>query len=93
MLCRLSPYSFDVSPSVSDTPHVTHDSVPLGAIPIMASCTPEYMEAISKSVQAANATYYEYVRSEEGRGFNGQVVIIGKKTCTVVYTECRGGCH
>ncbi|KAF6206087.1 hypothetical protein GE061_017312 [Apolygus lucorum] len=93
ILSGLSPYSFDVSPSpsVSDTPHVTHDSVPLGAIPLMATCTPEYVDAISKSVQAANATFHEYIRSDEGRGFNGQVVIIGDSMGSILAFDalCR----
>lgn len=77
--CSLSPYSFDVSPSCTDAPHVTHDSIPIGAIPLFATTTPEYRDTLSKVIAAANATYHEFVRSVEGRGFNGQICFVGKK--------------
>ncbi|XP_046390635.1 protein retinal degeneration B isoform X2 [Ischnura elegans] len=77
VLSSLSPYSFDVSPSCTDTPHVTHDSIPIGAIPIFATSTPEYHEAVSRTINAANAAYQEFLRSEEGRGFSGQICLIG----------------
>jgi len=74
----LSPYSFDVSPSCTDAPHVTHDSIPIGAIPIFASSTPEYQDAVSRVISGANTVYQEFVKSEEGRGFNGQICFVGK---------------
>ncbi|XP_071449416.1 protein retinal degeneration B [Hetaerina americana] len=77
VLSSLSPYSFDVSPSCTDTPHVTHDSIPIGAIPIFATSTPEYHEAVSRTINAANAAYQEFLRSDEGQGFSGQICLIG----------------
>lgn len=74
---RVSPYSFDVSPSAGDVPVVTHDSVPLGAVPLLASCTPEYTELVNRTIQAANGAYSEFIRSSDGIGFSGQVVLIG----------------
>lgn len=53
----LSPYSFDVSPSCTDVPQVTHDSIPIGAMPILASSTPDYADAVSRTISAANAVY------------------------------------
>lgn len=53
----LSPYSFDVSPSCTDVPQITHDSIPIGAIPILATSTAEYIEAVSRTISAANAAY------------------------------------
>lgn len=53
----LSPYSFDVSPSCIDVPQVTHDSIPIGAMPILASSTVDYAEAVSRTITAANAAY------------------------------------
>lgn len=79
ILCfSLSPYSFDVSPSCTDAPHVTHDSIPIGAIPIFASSTPEYQDAVSRVISGANTVYQEFVKSEEGHGFNGQICFVGK---------------
>lgn len=53
----LSPYSFDVSPSCTDVPQVTHDSIPIGAMPILASSTADYSESVSRTINAANAAY------------------------------------
>lgn len=77
MFFSLSPYSFDVSPSCNDAPHVTHDSVPIGAIPLLASASPDYQEAVSRTVTAANAAYNEFIKSDEGKGFNGQINFVG----------------
>ncbi|CAH1994519.1 unnamed protein product [Acanthoscelides obtectus] len=76
ILSSLTPYSFDVSPSSIDIPQVTHDSIPIGAIPIMATSTSDYVEAVSRTITAANAAYQEFIRSEEGQGFAGQVCIV-----------------
>jgi hypothetical protein len=78
MCFSLSPYSFDVSPSCTDTPHVTHDSIPIGAIPIFASSAPEYQDYVSRIISGANTVYHEFIKSEEGQGFNGQVCFVGK---------------
>lgn len=87
----LSPYSFDVSPSCIDTPQVTHDTIPIGAIPLLASSTPEYQEAVSKVVNGANQVYQEFVRSEEGRGFAGQVSFVGDSVGSILAYDalCR----
>lgn len=76
ILSSLSPYSFDVSPSCTDVPQITHDSIPIGAIPILSSSTPEYAEAVSRTISAANAAYQEFIKSEEGQGFSGQVCFV-----------------
>lgn len=51
--------------------------VPIGAIPLLTTCSPDFQEAINKTVTNANAVYQEFLKSEEGKGFNGQVTIIG----------------
>ncbi|CAH1098537.1 unnamed protein product [Psylliodes chrysocephalus] len=76
ILSSLSPYSFDVSPSCTDVPQITHDSIPIGAIPILATSTAEYIEAVSRTISAANAAYQEFVKSDEGQGFAGQVCFV-----------------
>ncbi|KAL0272196.1 UNVERIFIED_CONTAM: hypothetical protein PYX00_005270 [Menopon gallinae] len=77
ILSSLSPYSFDVSPSCTDVPQVTHDSIPIGAIPLFSSSSSDYQDAVSKAVASANLAYQEFMKSEEGKGFNGQVVFVG----------------
>lgn len=72
----LSPYSFDASPSaVSELPNLT--DVPIGAIPLLTTCSSDFQEAINKTVTNANTVYQEFLKSEEGKGFTGQVAIIG----------------
>ncbi|XP_046680815.1 protein retinal degeneration B isoform X3 [Homalodisca vitripennis] len=91
ILSSLSPYSFDVSPSCSDTPHVTHDSVPIGAIPLLASAATDYQEAVSRTISAANLTYSDFLKSEEGKGFNGQINLIGDSMGSILAYDalCR----
>ncbi|KAG8232021.1 hypothetical protein J437_LFUL012045, partial [Ladona fulva] len=84
ILSSLSPYSFDVSPSCTDTPHVTHDSIPIGAIPLFATSTPEYHEAVTRTIHATNAAYQEFLRSEEGQGFCGQICLIGDSVGSIL---------
>lgn len=57
LFSSLSPYSFDVSPSSIDVPQVTHDSIPIGAIPLLASSTPDYQDGVSRTIAGANSVY------------------------------------
>ena len=66
-------------------PHITHDSVPIGAIPLLASVSPEYQDAVSRTISGANSAYSEFIKSDEGRGFNGQVNFIGM---LFIYLKC-----
>ncbi|XP_076755807.1 retinal degeneration B [Xylocopa sonorina] len=77
ILSSLSPYSFDVSPSSMNAPQVTHDTIPIGAIPLLASSTPEYQDAVSRVIAGANQVYHDFIKSEEGRGFMGQICFVG----------------
>lgn len=88
ILSSLSPYSFDVSPAGTA---VTHDSVPIGAIPLLVTCSKEYQEAVSKVVASVNQVYGEFLRSEEGAGFNGVVAIVGDSMGSVLAYDalCR----
>ncbi|KAK0074786.1 hypothetical protein PV325_007810, partial [Microctonus aethiopoides] len=91
IISSLSPYSFDISPSNIDTPHLTHDTIPIGAIPLLACSTPNYHDAISKVMSSANQIYSEFIRSEEGRGFAGQVSFIGDSIGSILAYDvlCR----
>ncbi|XP_012272496.1 protein retinal degeneration B isoform X2 [Orussus abietinus] len=91
ILSSLSPYSFDVSPSCTDTPQVTHDTIPIGAIPLLASSTPDYQDAVTRVVTGANQIYQEFVKSEEGRGFSGQICIVGDSVGSILAYDalCR----
>ncbi|XP_065162391.1 protein retinal degeneration B isoform X4 [Atheta coriaria] len=84
ILSSLSPYSFDVSPSCTDNPQITHDSIPIGAIPLLASSNADYQEAVTKTINGANIVYQEFLRSEEGQGFTGQVCIVGDSVGSIL---------
>ncbi|XP_037039413.1 protein retinal degeneration B isoform X3 [Bradysia coprophila] len=89
ILSSLSPYSFDTSPSSAEIPNMT--DVPIGAIPLLATCTPEFQDAVNRTVASANVCYAEFLKSEEGRGFNGQVAVIGDSMGAVLAHDglCR----
>ncbi|CAH0548016.1 unnamed protein product [Brassicogethes aeneus] len=61
ILSSLSPYSFDVSPSCIDVPQVTHDSIPIGAMPVLATSTQDYQEAVSRTINCANNAYQDSI--------------------------------
>ncbi|GAB0094369.1 protein retinal degeneration B [Sergentomyia squamirostris] len=75
ILSSLSPYSFDCSPSTTDSPNMT--DLPIGAIPLLTTCTTEFQDAVNQAVTASNLAFSDFQRCEEGCGFTGQVVLIG----------------
>ncbi|XP_021694919.1 protein retinal degeneration B isoform X2 [Aedes aegypti] len=75
ILSSLSPYSFDASPSTADIPTLT--DIPIGAIPLLTTCSPDFQDAVNRSVASANMVYAEFLKTDEGKGFNGQVALIG----------------
>ncbi|ODM97627.1 Protein retinal degeneration B [Orchesella cincta] len=76
ILSSLSPYSFDVY-GTGESPSLTHESVSIGAIPLISTAQQEYFDAVLKTVLAGNQVYQEFLRSEEGQGFSGQIIMIG----------------
>jgi membrane-associated phosphatidylinositol transfer protein len=93
ILSSLSPYSFDASPSTADIPSLT--DVPIGAIPLMATCAPDFQDSVSRAVQAGNMVWSEFQKSEEGRGFNGQVAVVADSMGAVLVHDalCRMSRH
>ncbi|XP_037938735.1 protein retinal degeneration B isoform X2 [Teleopsis dalmanni] len=89
ILSSLSPYSFDTSPSVADVPNVA--DIPIGAIPLLSVTSPEFQETVNKTVAAANIVYHEFLKSEDGHGFSGQVVMLGDSMGSLLAYEalCR----
>lgn len=75
ILSSLSPYSFDTSPSQIDLPNLT--DIPIGAIPLLTTCTQDFVDAVNRAVGQANHVYADFLKSEEGHGFNGQIVVLG----------------
>lgn len=89
ILSSLSPYSFDASPSAADIPNIA--DVPIGAIPLLAVASPEFQDTVNKTVAAANIVYHEFLKSEEGHGFSGQIVMLGDSMGSLLAYEalCR----
>ncbi|XP_024901325.1 membrane-associated phosphatidylinositol transfer protein 2 isoform X5 [Pteropus alecto] len=77
LVSNLSPYSHDEGCLSS-----SQDHAPLAALPLLATSSPQYQEAIATVIQRANLAYGDFIRSQEGVTFNGQVCLIG---------DCVGG--
>lgn len=84
VLSTLSPYSFDCSPTTIESPSLTNDLIPIGAIPLIATSSPDYAESVTKTIHSANAVYNEFLKSEDGAGFSGQVCIVGDSMGSVL---------
>uniref|UniRef100_A0AAG5DMX9 DDHD domain-containing protein n=1 Tax=Anopheles atroparvus TaxID=41427 RepID=A0AAG5DMX9_ANOAO len=93
ILSSLSPYSFNTGPAGADVSNLV--DVPIGAIPLLATSSPDFQDAVNKAVACANQTYAEFLRSDEGRGFGGQVMLIGDSMGSVLAHDalcrCSGG--
>ncbi|XP_053784658.1 membrane-associated phosphatidylinositol transfer protein 2 isoform X1 [Desmodus rotundus] len=77
LVSNLSPYSHDEGCLSS-----SQDHIPLAALPLLATSSPQYQEAVATVIQRANLTYGDFIKSQEGVTFNGQVCLIG---------DCVGG--
>ncbi|XP_077510222.1 retinal degeneration B isoform X1 [Amblyomma americanum] len=85
VLSNLSPYSFQASPSAVDGGAFRHqDSIPLGALPLFAVSSPEYPDLVSRTVCTANQAYHDFLKSEQGQGFAGQVALIGDSVGSIL---------
>jgi hypothetical protein len=52
---------------------VTNDYIPLGAIPLLTVASQEYKDSVGKVIAKSNQVFNDFLRSDEGNGFNGQV--------------------
>ncbi|KAK7086800.1 Membrane-associated phosphatidylinositol transfer protein 2, partial [Halocaridina rubra] len=90
ILSSLSPYGLDSSPVCGEVSG--GDNIPVGAVPLLATTIPEYEEAVLKTLQLTNYAYHDFLKSEEGQGFTGQVCIIGDSIGGIIAYDvlCRG---
>lgn len=70
LLSSLSPYSYDEG-CLSNS----QDHIPLAALPLLATSSPQYQEAVAAVILRANQVYSEFIKSQEGISFSGQVSI------------------
>lgn len=91
VLSSLSPYSFQSSPSAVDGVCHSYDAVPIGSLPLFAVSSAEYQENITKVITAANQVYHDFMKSGEGLGFTGNVILIGDSIGSVIAYDalCR----
>ncbi|XP_074868873.1 membrane-associated phosphatidylinositol transfer protein 2 isoform X5 [Carettochelys insculpta] len=77
LVSNLSPYSYDEG-CLSNS----QDHIPLAALPLLATSSPQYQEAVATVILRANQAYSEFIKSPEGTSFTGQVCLVG---------DCVGG--
>ncbi|XP_041457036.1 protein retinal degeneration B-like [Lytechinus variegatus] len=78
LITSLGPCGVDATSSAFDNKLQTNtDFVPIGALSIMATSNPDYLESVTATVGRMNAAYHEFVKSQEGHGFQGQVCVVG----------------
>ena len=54
-------------------PVITNENFPVSVVPIFATQSAQYYDSVVQVITRANSVYNEFLRSEEGLGFNGQV--------------------
>uniref|UniRef100_A0A2M4A7D2 Putative phosphatidylinositol transfer protein n=2 Tax=Anopheles triannulatus TaxID=58253 RepID=A0A2M4A7D2_9DIPT len=93
ILSSLSPYSFNSPPGGGDVANLT--DVPIGSIPLLATSSPDFQDSVSRAVTCANQIYGEFLKSDEGRGFGGQIVLIGDSMGSILAHDalCRSNVH
>ncbi|XP_022651085.1 protein retinal degeneration B-like isoform X2 [Varroa destructor] len=76
VLSNLSPFSFQSSPSFEGISY-NQNPLPIAALPLFAVSTPEYVDYLNSTIMSVNTVYHDFLKSPEGLGFTGQVVLIG----------------
>ncbi|XP_061672325.1 membrane-associated phosphatidylinositol transfer protein 2-like isoform X2 [Syngnathoides biaculeatus] len=77
LVSNLSPYGYDEGCLSS-----SQDHIPLAALPLLATSSPQYQEAVATVITRANQVYADFIKSLDGAAFSGQVCLIG---------DCVGG--
>ncbi|XP_054905196.1 membrane-associated phosphatidylinositol transfer protein 2-like isoform X6 [Poeciliopsis prolifica] len=77
LVSHLSPYSYDEGYLSS-----SQDHIPLAALPLLATSSPQYQDAVATVIVRANQVYSDFMKSQDGATFSGQVCLIG---------DCVGG--
>ncbi|KAF6024508.1 PITPNM2 [Bugula neritina] len=74
LLASINPLSNEGSDSGS---HIYNEYFPISAVPLLAVQTPEYQDCMLSVANRANKAYRDFLLSDEGNGFSGQVVLVG----------------
>lgn len=76
IMSSLSPHSVQHSPNADSISH-KFDSIPISALPLFAISSFDYFDTVVSVINQCNRVYKEFINSDEGRGFNGKVCLIG----------------
>ncbi|MEQ2177364.1 Membrane-associated phosphatidylinositol transfer protein 2, partial [Goodea atripinnis] len=60
----------------------SQDHIPLAALPLLATSSPQYQDAVATVIVRVNQVYADFIKSLDGATFSGQVCLIG---------DCVGG--
>ena len=77
--------------SPTDNFGVSNDRLPVGTIPIFATSSPEYEANLNKVIASANQVYQDFIRTDEGYGFCGQICLVGDSVGSILAYDalCR----
>lgn len=59
----------------------------IGVVPLLVANTPRFKSIIDQAILSANQTYNDFLNSDEGRGFAGQVTIVGDSVGSLIAYE------
>ena len=79
------------APSTADNFGVSNDRLPVGTIPLFATSSPEYEANLNKVIVSANQVYHDFLRSDAGYGFCGQICLVGDSVGSILAYDalCR----
>ena len=80
-----------VGQNTADNFGVSNDRLPVGTIPLFATSSPEYEANLNKVIASANHVYHDFLRSDEGYGFCGQICLVGDSVGSILAYDalCR----
>lgn len=56
--------------------NIYNEYFPISAVPLLASKSAEYQDAVITVANRTNKVYRDFLLSDEGQGFNGQVRVV-----------------
>ncbi|PAA86408.1 hypothetical protein BOX15_Mlig010626g1 [Macrostomum lignano] len=87
-LTTVSPYQYRLQRGAASQADASvtlaYDHIPMATVPLLFTSSPEYASTLAAVAGRMNERYKEFLASPEGRGFNGQVCIIGDSTGGIV---------
>ena len=69
VLSSLSPYTGSGSLTANDR-------LPISCVPVLAASEPSYQASVSAMISQANKVYQDFLQSEDGFGFSGQICVL-----------------